>query len=244
MAQFIQELPLLFFTRECWKNYVEDFNFLHAECFKATLSKTLGLGIIAGSVLVKIPQIVKILQNKSAKGISTVSVLLDLFAITAMASYSFISGFPFSSWGDAVFLGLQTVAIVCLVMYYSDGAAKATAFLAAYIAVIAAVVAGLAPLNILWFGQAMNIPVILCSKFTQAYTNYSNGSTGQLSAATGFMLFFGSLARIFTSVQETGDATMVIMYIVSTLANGLIVSQLLYYWNVTEKKAAVSKKKK
>lgn len=49
-------------------------------------------------------------------------------------------------------------------MYYSDGAAKATAFLAAYIAVIAAIVAGLAPLNVLWFGQAMNIPVILCSK--------------------------------------------------------------------------------
>lgn len=96
MAQFSQELPLLFFTKECLKEYLEDFNFTHGElclilpteiqvltpitklfersvprkrvefdsknpfktivplsveCFKSTLSKTLGLGIIAGSVL-------------------------------------------------------------------------------------------------------------------------------------------------------------------------------------------------
>jgi len=70
----------------------------------------------------------------------------------------------------------------------------------------------------------------------QAHTNYSNGNTGQLSAITCFMLFFGSLARIFTSIQETGDATMVIMYTCSTLANGVIVMQLLYYWNIDVKK--------
>lgn len=69
-------------------------------------------------------------------------------------------------------------------------------------------------------------------QFIQAYTNYANGNTGQLSAATCFLLFFGSLARIFTSIQETGDTTMITMYVCSTFANGIIVAQLLYYWNV------------
>lgn len=46
-------------------------------------------------LLVKVPQIVKILQSKSAEGINVLSVLLDLFAITAMVSYSFVSRFPF-----------------------------------------------------------------------------------------------------------------------------------------------------
>lgn len=77
----------------------------------------------------------------------------------------------------------------------------------------------------------------------QAYTNYSNGSTGQLSAVTCFMLFFGSLARIFTSIQETGDATMIIMYMCSTLANGIIILQLLYYWDVDIKSKEKEKKK-
>lgn len=35
----------------------------------------------------------------------------------------------------------------------------------------------------------------------QAATNYRNGHTGQLSAITVFLLFGGSLARIFTSIQ-------------------------------------------
>lgn len=81
-------------------------------------------------------------------------------------------------------------------------------------------------------------------QFMQAYTNYANGNTGQLSAATCFMLFFGSLARIFTSIQETGDATMITMYVCSTLANGIIVSQLLYYWNVDVKDKEKIKKKR
>lgn len=224
------------------KEYFEKFNFLHGECFKATLSKGLGLGIIAGSFLVKVPQIVKIIKSKSGEGINVFSVLLDLFAITAMSSYSFMNGFPFSAWGDGVFLGFQTVAIAVLVMHYNGETTKATAFLSAYLAVIFAANSGLTPIHVLWTCQAMNIPIILVSKFIQAYTNYSNGNTGQLSAITCFLLFFGSLARIFTSIQETGDASMIIMYTCSTVANAVIVLQLLYYWNVQQEKTIKKKK--
>ncbi|KAJ8683625.1 hypothetical protein QAD02_019417 [Eretmocerus hayati] len=243
MAKYLQELPLLITTEKCLKEYLEHYNFTHVECFKATLSKSLGLAIIAGSLMVKVPQIVKILNNKSAKGINVVSVLLEVFAITAMASYSFISGFPFSSWGDAVFLGVQTVTMAFLVIYYLQGLAKATAFLAAYTAVVAAVLMRLTPLRVLWFGQALNIPVILVGRLMQAYTNYSNGNTGQLSAVTIFMVLFGALARIFTSIQETGDQTMILMFCCSALTNGVLALQLLYYWNVAESQTGKSKKK-
>ncbi|XP_015428583.1 PREDICTED: mannose-P-dolichol utilization defect 1 protein homolog [Dufourea novaeangliae] len=232
MAQVLRKAALIIFSEKCIEEYFDEFNFLHVECFKATLSTVLGFGIISGSILVKVPQILKLLQSKSAEGINVLSVLLDLFAITAMVSYSFVSGFPFSAWGDGVFLGLQTVAIAVLVMHFSGNTAQATAFLAAYVAVVSTAVSGLTPVNILWACQAMNIPIILISKLIQARTNYCNGSTGQLSAVTGFMLFLGSLIRIFTSIQETGDMTMIIMYICSTIANAVIVSQMLYYWNV------------
>ncbi|KAL0118144.1 hypothetical protein PUN28_009071 [Cardiocondyla obscurior] len=243
MEQHIRKAALLLFTQKCITEYFDKFNFLHAGCFKATLSKTLGLGIIGGSLLVKIPQIMKILKNKSGKGINVFSVLLDLFAITAMSSYSFCNKFPFSAWGDGVFLGIQTLIIALLVMHYNGETAKATAFLSAYLAVICAANSGLTPIHVLWACQAMNIPIVLISKFVQAYTNYSNGNTGQLSAVTCFMLFFGSLARIFTSIQETGDTTMITMYICSTLANGIIVAQLLYYWNADVKGKEKLKKK-
>lgn len=200
-------------------------------CFKALLSKGLGIGIIAGSVLVKVPQIVKIWHAKSAEGISLFSVLLDLFAITCHMAYSFVSGFPFSSWGDTSFLAIQTALIAVLVLFYSGQTGLSGLFTIFYSTVCYVLMSGLTPREMLWSAQGFNIPILLIGKLSQAITNYKNGSTGQLSAITCFMLFFGSLARIFTSVQETGDSMMIITYSASSFANAVIVLQLLYYWN-------------
>ena len=77
-------------------------------------------------------------------------------------------------------------------------------------------------------------------QMAQAIENFNNGSTGQLSAITLTMLFLGSLARIFTSIQETGDSIIIMTYSVSTVANGILMGQLIYYWNVK----SISKPKK
>lgn len=216
------QLHCFFFSVSSWK----------APCFTALLSKGLGIGIIAGSVLVKVPQIMKILNNKSTDGLSVVSVLLDLMAITFHMSYSFVSGFPFSAWGDGTFLALQTAAIAALIFFFGHrSTARSFVFIFLYGILVFVLMGGLTPVKFLWTAQGFNVPILLTGKLSQAFTNYKNGSTGQLSAATCFMLFFGSLARIFTSIQETGDTMMIITYCVSTFANAVIVSQLLYYWN-------------
>lgn len=191
--------------------------------------------IIGGSVLVKVPQILKIIKSKSGEGISLVSVTLDLCAITIAVSYSFVSKFPFSAWGDGAFLAIQTVVIGILVLHFAKENAKALLYLVAYAGLCFVLMGGITPLDVLWSLQAMNIPILLTGKLTQAYTNYKNSSTGQLSAATVFMLFFGSTARIFTSIQETGDTMLVFTYCASTFANAVIVSQMVYYWNVDTK---------
>lgn len=64
---------------ECLSIYLDDFDVLHAECFKATLSKGLGIAIILGSIFVKVPQIINLLASKSADGLSLFSVVLELF---------------------------------------------------------------------------------------------------------------------------------------------------------------------
>ena len=68
--------------------------------------------------------------------------------------------------------------------------------------------------------------------------NLRNGSTGQLSVVTWLLLFVGAAARIFTSVQETGDTMMVLQYALSTLCNGTITFQIFYYWNSSSSAAA------
>ena len=65
----------------------------------------------------------------------------------------------------------------------------------------------------------------------QAVANYKAGSTGQLSAVTIFLQTGGAVARIFTSIQETGDSMIILIYVVSSLSNGVICAQMIYYWN-------------
>lgn len=218
--------------------------FFLVPCFKATLSKCLGLGIILGSLLVKLPQIIKIHRAKSGTGISMLSVLLDLTAITIYMSYNFVKAFPFSAWGDSTFLAIQTIAIGALILFYDKQQAKMTGLILGYISVCYLLMGGTTPVELLWTLQGFNIPILLVGKLSQALANYKNGHTGQLSAATVFMLFFGSLARIFTSIQETGDTMIILTYIASTAANAVIVLQLLYYWNVDVSQIKYKLKKK
>lgn len=48
--------------------------------------------------------------------------------------------------------------------------------------------------------------------------------------------FGGCLARVFTSVKETGDALVIVMYVVATIMNGIILGQIFWYWNAAHEK--------
>lgn len=247
MALFKQAL-LLLMTPQCYDNYFMDFdffdgnysssftqkstlNYILGACFKSTLSKCLGFGIILGSILVKLPQILKIIKSKSGEGINIISVTLDLCAITIYLAYNYVKNFPFSAWGDSTFLAVQTSLIAALVLYFQRRQVQAIGYILVYVVLTYILAGGITPLHILWTLQGFNIPILLAGKLAQAYTNYKNGSTGQLSAITLFLLFFGAVARIFTSIQETGDNMVIMTHSFSAFANGVIVFQLLYYWN-------------
>lgn len=244
MADFLKGLFLSLLSEKCYNVYFVKLNFLDVPCLKSTLSKGLGIGIIAGSILVKVPQILKILNSKSGQGINVYGVYLELFAITANFAYSYVMGFPFSAWGEGTFLAIQTAIIAALVLHYGGTSGRAAMFLASYVGLVSVLVSGVTPTDVLWTMQAINVPIILFAKAIQVITNYKNGSTGQLSAVTVFLLFGGSIARIFTSLVETGDFIIILTYCVTTVANGAIVCQLLWYWNVDTTKNKNKKKKK
>uniref|UniRef100_A0A8C9AAD7 Mannose-P-dolichol utilization defect 1 protein n=1 Tax=Prolemur simus TaxID=1328070 RepID=A0A8C9AAD7_PROSS len=223
-------VPILL-PEKCYDQLFVQWDLLHVPCLKIVLSKGLGLGIVAGSLLVKLPQVFKILGAKSAEGLSLQSVVLELVALTGTMAYSITNNFPFSSWGEALFLMLQTITICFLVMHYRGQTAKGVAFLACYALVLLVLLSPLTPLAVVTLLQASNVPAVVVGRLLQAATNYRNGHTGQLSAITVFLLFGGSLARIFTSIQETGDLLLAGTFVVSSLCNGLIAAQLLFYWN-------------
>ncbi|XP_003466300.1 mannose-P-dolichol utilization defect 1 protein isoform X2 [Cavia porcellus] len=223
-------VPVLL-PEKCYDQLFVQWDLLHVPCLKILLSKGLGLAIVAGSLLVKLPQILKILGAKSAEGLSLQSAVLELVALTGTVVYSVANSFLFSSWGEALFLMLQTITICFLIMHFRGQTGKGAAFLACYALSLLVLLSPLTPLAVVTLLQASNVPAVVVGKLLQAATNYRNGHTGQLSAITVFLLFGGSLTRIFTSIQETGDPLMAGVFVVASLCNGLIAAQVLFYWN-------------
>lgn len=62
----------------------------------------LGLGIVAGSCLVKLPQIVKIVSSQSAQGLNPMSFEVETFCAMVAATYGFVHQLSFSSFGESV----------------------------------------------------------------------------------------------------------------------------------------------
>ncbi|XP_012581717.1 PREDICTED: mannose-P-dolichol utilization defect 1 protein isoform X2 [Condylura cristata] len=87
-------VPILL-PEKCYDQIFVQWDLLHVPCLKILLSKSLGLGIVAGSLLVKLPQVFKILGAKSAEGLSLQSVMLELVALTGTMVYSITNNFPF-----------------------------------------------------------------------------------------------------------------------------------------------------
>ena len=78
-----------------------------------------------------------------------------------------------------------------------------------------------------------------CFQFLQMWENFSNGHTGQLSLITVSLMAGGGLARVFTTIQETGDMLMTSQFVLACTLNCMILCQILWYWNV-----ATDRKKK
>lgn len=228
----------------CYDEFFLNLNFLDVPCLKIVLSKGLGIGIILGSVMVKLPQILKLMGAKSAEGLSFKSVLLELLAITGTMAYSIANKFPFSAWGEALFLMMQTVTIGFLIQHYGGRSSRGLLFLVVYFGLLVLVLSPVTPISVVTSMQASNVPAIIISRLIQAWSNFCNGHTGQLSAVSVFLLFAGSLARIFTSLQETGDSLMALTYVISSTCNGIIALQVLYYWNSSPERKKKKKKKR
>ncbi|XP_077445532.1 mannose-P-dolichol utilization defect 1 protein-like [Stigmatopora argus] len=228
----------------CYDEFFLNFNFLHVPCLKIALSKGLGLGIILGSVMVKLPQILKMMSARSGEGLSFQSVLLELLAIGGTVVYSVSNHFPFSAWGEGLFLMLQTAAIGFLIQHYGGKSGRGLLFLLLYFVLLGLALSPLTPVSVVTALQVSNMPAVVAGRLVQAATNFRNGHTGQLSAVTVFLLLAGSLARIFTSLQETGDGLMAATYAVSSACNAILALQVLYYWNASAERKKKKKRKK
>nr|CDJ98005.1 Cystinosin ERS1p repeat domain containing protein [Haemonchus contortus] len=236
LKNYLHDALQFIFPKNCFEELIVSFNVFHPTCPQIVLSRVLGIGITAGSILLFVPQIVKIFNGKSAKGISLISQLLALVAAAGTASYSFSKGFVFSQWGDSLFISVQLMIIVMQILYYSDASAYAFAFFAFCWAFVFAVIGSYISSQILMMIQALGIPITIASKTIQAWHNYKDQSTGQLSLVSVLLQLTGTVARVFTSAQDTGDTLLIVTFAIAAVLNAVLFVQFILYWNEDKRK--------
>lgn len=183
-----------------------------------------------------------VVSARSARGISLISYVLETLAYAITLAYSYRNEFPFSTYGENLFLTLQNAVITLLIIHYPasrqltrpPSSAPRVASAALLMVLLAAAFiyvpkAALTPL------QIATLPLSLFSKFPQIRQNYRSKSTGQLSAFAVIAQVGGCLARLFTTAAEIGDPIVSAGFALALALNLVLGVQMWIYWGQEEK---------
>jgi mannose-P-dolichol utilization defect protein 1 len=78
----------------------------------------IGLAIIAGAVILKVPQIKKIVDRGSVQGISKSLFYLETLNLLQTAALSMKANIPFSVYGETLIIMAQNIIIILLFWNY------------------------------------------------------------------------------------------------------------------------------
>jgi mannose-P-dolichol utilization defect 1 len=194
------------------------------------LSAIVGSFVLAGSVMYKIPQVVRLFRRKSGEGVSVIMYALETLGTTFSAMYFARKAFAFSSYGELIFIMLQNVIILGLIAKYENLDRALCIFaLIAYPLLIAGLASSSMPLRVLMALQVASIPILNLARIPQILLNWQRKSTGELSIITLGLQLAGNLARIFTTIASVGDPLMLTGVCASTLFNSALVGQWIFY---------------
>ncbi|KAF6760890.1 hypothetical protein DFP72DRAFT_988128 [Ephemerocybe angulata] len=198
---FIKDLGVSIIGQKCYTTLVENLHVTDVPCLKYSLSKGFGL-----------PQVLLILNGSSARGLSLSSYVLETLAYAITLVYNIRNAFPFSTYGENLFITPQNALITFLIIYYSPLPPKDQA---------------------LSLAQLATLPLGLTSKLPQIRQNARAQSTGQLSAVAVLSQVLGCLARVFTTAQEVGDPLVQAGFLLALGLNVVLGVQMYMYWGTT-----------
>jgi mannose-P-dolichol utilization defect protein 1 len=190
----------------------------------------LGTGIVVGSTLVKVPQVLKVVRSKSAAGLNALSFELETLGLAIAATYGFMLALPFTAFGEVVALLLQNIVLLACIYRYQRLSSRrsviAILLLVAWTILATSGTLSRAHISALY---DFNNLILIASRVPQISQNFQHKSTGQLSPITYGLNTAGSAARIFTAVHEHAGPAMLRGAVISTLLNGVMVTQMAMY---------------
>jgi mannose-P-dolichol utilization defect 1 len=183
-----------------------------------------------------------VLKAQSARGLSLAAYVLETPSYAITLAYSSRNGFPFSTYGENLFLTIQNVFITLLIVFYnhpsssrrlaatesSNPIGRLLTTVLVFLAVGFALF--VAPAPVLAVAQLCTLPLSLFSKLPQIAKNHRARSTGQLSTFAVVSQIGGCAARLFTTAQEVNDPLVAAGYALALALNLVLGAQMYAYW--------------
>ncbi|KAF8884486.1 hypothetical protein BD779DRAFT_1536691 [Infundibulicybe gibba] len=232
----IPDLGISIIGNECYSSLIEHLNISDVKCIKYSISKGLGIGIVLGGSMMKVPQL--LLSAPLRPGPVASSLCTRNNGICYNPRYAFRNAFPFSTYGENFFLTIQNTIITLLIIFYSPHPSRAKRseklWVAAATFVVGYFLLYVFPTPILALLQLATLPLSLFSKLPQITQNRRSQSTGQLSAFAVGSQVAGCLARLFTTATEMGDALVAAGFALALVLNVVLGVQIWMYWGREE----------
>lgn len=183
----------------------------------------------------------QVLSAQSARGLSLPAYIMETLAYAITTAYSYRNDFPFSTYGENLFLTIQNTLISLLIVYLPSTPLRKAQNTVGRLAVIvlgtvvSAVTLYAVPKETLGFFQLVTLPLSLFSKLPQIMQNARSRSTGQLSAFAVVAQIAGCLARLFTTATEVGDIIVTAGFALALILNIIVGVQMWMYWDKDDK---------
>lgn len=205
--------------------------FMNQPCWTRLIVKGLGIAIILGAFLNKAPVIANLLNSKSVVGLSKTGVYGDVLMCSNTAIYSFLRGFPITSYGENIALVLQSLVIV-IMMWHLDPQTKTKEKIVASVLFVAYMVGSMTMLpEENWFLLMTSVlPVVIISRGSQILETFRVKHTGAQAIITMTMNLGGGSIRILTTLNEIGwDMNVLNGYFLGVSTNFIMFCQYWYY---------------
>jgi mannose-P-dolichol utilization defect protein 1 len=218
----------LLWTPECYTTWFTDYDIFHLGCLKSIISRGLSFGIIVGSSILKVPQMYNFYKTKSTSGVSSAMLYLDVISFTPSPIYNMMMYHPFFTYGEQVIVLTENIILVLMLWYYNQNSTSKCLGISIMYSLI---VFGFfhAPQSIWWTYPLLGAAAAVLGRIPQITENYANQYTGTLSAFTFILNSLGGVARMFTTMNSTGDLYIATSQFIGVIFSIIVLVQIIMY---------------
>eukprot|EP00419_Tripos_fusus_P043510 CAMPEP_0172828932 /NCGR_PEP_ID=MMETSP1075-20121228/21176_1 /TAXON_ID=2916 /ORGANISM="Ceratium fusus, Strain PA161109" /LENGTH=289 /DNA_ID=CAMNT_0013670995 /DNA_START=195 /DNA_END=1064 /DNA_ORIENTATION=- len=194
------------------------------------VSKVLSAGVIAGSLLGKLPQVHAIYRARSADGLSTLSIWAEAASLGIQFAYNVIRLTPLSTYLEVPILFAQLI-LLTIVAAWADGYLDSRVWsgVAALVVGTLVMALGIVPAFVTAWLYAANAVFGIAICAPQVVMNWRSRSTGRLSLVVSAMTFGGLTTRLFTTCVEVQDPALLLSVGLNWLLMAMLMSQFLLF---------------